>query len=81
MADFPVISFIEKLVHKWYHTLMGEFPYCEAFLYTKSNLPVLALTTSKGFKIGPSKTEISRVSKRPRTLRHPVDNIFNTFDW
>ena len=71
-TDFPKISSVVKLVQKLCHILMGWFPTCEALLYTKSNQPVLALTTSKDFKIGPSTTEIRGVSKSPRTLNNPV---------
>ena len=71
-SDFLEISFVAKLVQKLCYILMGQIPSCEALLYSKSNLPVLAVTTSKDFKIGPSTTEIRGVSKSPRTLNNPV---------
>ena len=72
VSDFLEISFVAKLVQKLCYILMGQTPTCEALLYTKSNLPVLALTTSKDFKIGPSTTEIRGVSKSSLTLNNPV---------
>ena len=69
---FLEISFVVKLVTTLCHIEGESFPTCEALFYTKSNLPVLALTMSKGFEIGPHTTEIRGVSNMPRTLRHPV---------
>ena len=47
----------------------------QALLYLKTNLPVSLFTHSKGIKIGPSSQELKGVSKFPRTLKHPVDQL------
>ena len=50
----------------------GIVSHLQSIIIQKSNQPVLALTTSKDFKIGPSTTEIREVSKLPWTLNNPV---------
>ena len=47
-------------------------PTCKPSRYTKQNLRLCTITTSKGFRIGPSSAEIGGGSNMPRTLKHPV---------
>ena len=47
-------------------------PTCKPSRYTKQNLRLLTITTSKGFGIGPSSTEIGGGGIIYRTLKHPV---------
>ena len=49
---------VPKSVQKSWHILEGYFPTCKPSRYTKQNLRLLTITTSKGFGIGPSSTEI-----------------------
>ena len=61
-----------KSVQKSWHILEGYFPTCKPSRYTKQNLRLLTITTSKGFGIGPSSTEIGGGWIIYRTLKHPV---------
>ena len=47
-----------KSIQKSWHILEGYFPTCKPSRYTKQNLRLLTITTSNGFGIGPSSTEI-----------------------
>ena len=52
--------------------LLKCLPTYQGLLYTKQNQPLMTSTTPNGFMIGQLTIEIKGVSKRPRTLKHPV---------
>ena len=74
-ADFLFLS--SKRGPKFTQYFQRYLTTCQALLYTKSNLTVMTITTPKGFKIGPSTTEIRGVSKVTLAMNNPVHETFS----